>query len=710
MSTATHPQPAVERPKLSVVKDAPKVVEGAIVDRPAVPVRQAWIESQSARLDRAKEHVLGNRLYVPQAGRGYLNLARRWADGWRDDYPQMIQSARAELKAVRGKVDEESKLKATVVQRRADYLRHRLVYTGKTAAWGSVTAAGTATGFMVGGLWVDVALAVAGYVTGVWHGLDRTVVDTAQTPIPGLPVSEVALGRGAVTVDRLPPDAAPFPIGQVETEGQAAMCVLLALRAEGVPVAEVSDLVRQPWGWQCVVRVSEGTPEAIIKVAGDLETRFDLPTNGVRPQPTIERRACAVLRLVSGDPFATAPGLPYRAPKSMSITDTFRVGTSVGGDPLDICLAGVMGLWVAASGGGKTGILQALAEGTTACNDNITIDLDPHGDGLEDLHDAVRITARTHEQIEAVLLFLLVMSKARARLRKKLGMGKKWIASAQHPAVTVFFDEFPKATDLAKRLAFDLLLVGRKELIEVEIASQGGTKLYLGENIAQMIAMKGVGPCKVGDTRAVFGDGAVAEGWLPHRLAPATATDPKDAGHIYIQGVPGRPDEPIEYAVHETPSATLRKLAAERLAAGLLDPDQDSLAAMAHVDLPEYVEPEYDNDGNLKREAPVELLTWGQLLRLCDAEQPEIVMADSPARAIAANAVDLMDKAGVDRMRTETLVALLAEHDPGAYGDLTADQLKTLLREGAGSPVPLGAMDGMTNPRGFKRDALTRLL
>lgn len=601
MSTATHPQSTVERPALSLVKDAAAAVEGTVVEHRGEKVRPAWIESHRARLERARRHALGNRLYIPQAGRGYANLARRWADGWTDDYPQMIQSARRAVHAAKDKVDEEAKYKATVTQRRADYLRHRLIYSGKTAAWGSASAAGVATGVVVGGPWIDLALAVAGYITGVWNGRDRTVAGVTAAPIPGLSASPVSAGRRAVTVGELPPGAAPFPIAQAQTEHQATLCVLLALRAESVPVAEVSDMVRQSWGWQCVVRVSEGTPEAIIKVAGDLETRFDLPTNGVRPQPMIERRACAVLRLVEGDPFSTAPGLPYRAPKSMSITDRFRVGTSVGGDPLELSLAGVMGLWVAASGGGKTGILQALAEGTTACRDNITIDLDPHGDDLEDLYGCVRLTARSTEQIEAALLFFLVMSKARARLRKKLGMGKKWIASPQHPAVTLFFDEFPKGSELAKKLAFDLLLVGRKELIEVEIASQGGTKLYLGENIAQMIAMKGVGPCKVGDTRAVFGDGAVAEGWLPNRLSPATDTDPKDAGHIYIQGVPGMADEPIEYKVHEVPSATLRGLAAERLAAGLVEPDQDSLEAMRNVDLPEYVEAVYDLEETSRR-------------------------------------------------------------------------------------------------------------
>ena len=506
-------------------------------------------------------------------------------------------------------------------------------------------------------------------------------------------------------VEQLTEGAKPFPIRDARMPQQLAECVLLAARAENVPIVEVSDVTRQPWGWQCTVRQSEGTPEAIIKAAGDLETRLDLPTNGVRPQPIRARRACTIMRFIEGDPFATAPGLSYRAPKSMSISDRFRIGTSVGGDPLALSLAGVMGLWVASSGGGKTGILQALAEGTTACYDNITIDCDPHGDGLEDLGDAVRITARSNEQIEAVLLFFLVMSKARARLRAKLGMGKKWKASASHPAVTIFIDEFPKLSDLGKLLAFDLFLVGRKELIQVQYAAQGGTSRYLGESIAQMMALKGVGPCKVGDARAVFGDDAVREGYLPHKLSPATDTDPKDAGHIFIQGVPGMADEPIEYAIHEIPSAALRKLGQERLEAGLLDPDQDSLDGMPGVDLPEYVEPEYDKDDNIKKPAPVKLLTWEQLLRLCDAE-PAAGAAPDRTISLISDAVDAMDKRDVDRMRTEVLVTALADHDPDTYGDLDSESLKNLLAETVGKPTQLGAWDGLSNPRGFKRDDL----
>lgn len=602
----------------------------------------------------------------------------------------------------------------------------RARWTKKATRVGAVLAAGYGClqGIVVEPGLLLLSLPAAGFG---WWFLSRPHVEGreggapfALTPasLPATFLAEPAGGAAPIVggnvfmhVDQLPEDAKPFPMRDARTPSQLAQCVLLAARAEGVPIVEVSDVQRQPWGWQCTVRVSEGTPEAIIGKSGDLETKFDLPTNGVRPQPLEARRACAILRLVDGDPFATAPGLPYRAPKSMSITDRFRIGTSVGGDPLELSLAGVMGLWVAASGGGKTGILQALAEGTTACRDNITIDLDPFGDGLEDLGDAVRITARSNEQIEAVLLFFLVMAKGRARLRAKLGMGKKWKASPTHPAVTIFFDELPKASVLAKRLYNDLLLVGRKELIEVEAASQGGQSSYLGANIAQMVALAAVGPCKVEDTRSVFGDGSVKEGYLPHRLSPATATDPKDAGHIFIQGVPGMANEPIEYAVHEIPSATLRQLAQERLEAGLLEPDQDSLDAMRGVDLPEYVEAVYDNEGHIKKEAPVELLTWEQLLKLCGAEPPAgAELTDGPAWVAVTDSIAVMEKAGVDRMKTETLLAALQEHD-SEYGELDVDEFKALMKKaGAGAPISLGQIGEESNPRGFKRDRLRHLL
>jgi S-DNA-T family DNA segregation ATPase FtsK/SpoIIIE len=690
-----------ERPPLTLV---PPPAETPVFKDDAAG-RPTWIES--AKTVAETTNRIATLALLPHTFRGYRQLGRRWVDRYRDDYPQLIASTDRAIREADGDVNQEARLKDRRAELRTEYRRHRLTFTGKSAGVAGAVAGGVTFGAATGSLWLDLIAGIGAMGLGAFHGRDRSK-PTADAVL-GLPAEETVRSHGSVTLDDLPAGGKSFPIRRAETPQQAAVCVLLAMVAENVPVVEVWDVERQPWGWQCKVRVDEGTPEAIIAKAGGLETKFDLPTNGVRPQPMVERRACAILRLVEGNPFATAPGMPYRAPKSISITDKSRLGTSVGGDPLEAAFAGVMGLVVAASGGGKTGMLQAIGEITTACYDNITIDLDPHGDGLEDLYDAVRVTGRSHEQIEAVLLFFLMLSKGRARLRAKLGMGKKWVVSKQHPHFTVIFDEFPKGSELAKRLAFDLLLVGRKEAVTLIIASQGGTKLYLGENIAQMIALKAVGPCKVGDTRAVFGDGAVGEGWMPHKLSPATDTDPKDAGHVYLQGVPGRPDEPIEYAIHETPSEKLRKLAAERLEAGLIEPDQDSLDAMRGVDLPEYVEPEYDKDGEIKKAAPVELLTWDQLLRLCDAvPAPGAELAAGPARALVEDAVAVMEKRAVDRMTTETLLAALRAYDPDAYGEMVADVLKVRLREaGAGGTVTLG---GERNPRGYKLAKLRTLI
>lgn len=192
MTTAPYTEQTVARPALSIVKDLPDVVEGTVVEHQSKAVRPAWVESQTARLEAVKRHALGNRLYVPWAGRGYLNLLRRWADGWTDDYPQMIRTAREALAGSKDDVDAQTKLKATVRQRRADYRMHRLIYSGKTAAWGTVTAASATTGLMVGGLWIDLALAAAGYATGVWNGR------TPWTP-PGAP--QLATGDPAVALD-----------------------------------------------------------------------------------------------------------------------------------------------------------------------------------------------------------------------------------------------------------------------------------------------------------------------------------------------------------------------------------------------------------------------------------------------------------------------------------------------------------------------------
>lgn len=270
-----------ERPKLSVVKDEPGPVEGTVVEHQgaAVAKRPAWTQSTKTLAARARSHAVEHRLYVGWTARGYRDLGRRWLDARRDDYPQMIHSARVELKAAAGDVAAEDSARRSLTERRAEYRLHKRWHWIKTGAWGSVASAAGTSGMVFGGLWVDMVLALGAMVVGAWNG--RPEVEAAPVPAGELAtVDGVVPGAGQLvymTVDQLAEDGKPFPVAAARTPTQFAECVLRGLLAEGVPVVEVSDVVQHPWGWQCIVRVSEGTPQAIIKAADALETAGTCP-------------------------------------------------------------------------------------------------------------------------------------------------------------------------------------------------------------------------------------------------------------------------------------------------------------------------------------------------------------------------------------------------------------------------------------------------
>ena len=142
----------------------------------------------------------------------------------------------------------------------------------------------------------------------------------------------------------------------------------------------------------------------------------------------------------------------------------------------------------------------------------------------------------------------------------------------------------------------------------------------------------------------------------------------------------------------------------------MLDPDQDSLDAMWKVDLPDYVQPTFNVEGELKKEAPVDLLDWESLLRLCDQGDDE-VDEDAPARAtghIRGDAAAIMRDREVDRMRSEPLVDALRDWSEQLYGDLTVDMLRDRIKaNGGGGPVQLGRIDGLANGRGYRLADLT---
>ncbi|MFE9738833.1 hypothetical protein [Streptomyces sp. NPDC006477] len=563
----TAPQQADPRPTLTIVKDnAPAPVEGTVVEHQgaAVATRPAWILSTKEQARAAGKHATTNWLYLGWAARGYGRLAARWLDGLRDDYPQMIRTARADLKAAKGDAAVEQGTKRDVQRLREAYKRHQLVYSAKTGAW--MTTAGTASGIAVtaGGFWTSLLLGIATIGYGAWRGQ------------PAIVAAEDDPGR----IEILSTEGAPFPIADATNRTEAAECVRRALVSEGIAVAEVEAGRRYDWGWEINVRLQKGTPADLIAKAGDLETPLDLPVDGLLCQPLRTSRARATLRLVEGDPFVKMPPLPDRAPNSLRLRDKALLALRMDGQPTELSFLGLHFIVIASSGGGKSVTMRSIGDVLTACDDTVVIDLDPGGSGLEPLAEAVGVRVVGADQmhvIEAVLEKLLKIAKARATLLGKLGMDDNWIPSREYPAIVALIDEYPQLSPRAKALVVAILRVGRKARVQIGLAAQEATKDSIGAAIADSIALKIVGPSRHQDIVQVLGAGAGANGWRPDRLHPAQGADPADAGKAYIMG--GGSADPLIHKFIAMSRDEGKARAAERAAAGRPWIDETSLQA-----------------------------------------------------------------------------------------------------------------------------------
>ncbi|MER6098363.1 hypothetical protein ABT154_21395 [Streptomyces sp. NPDC001728] len=567
MTTAAHTPQDTERPTLTIVKDnAPKPVEGTVVEHQgdAVATRPGWMLSASEQARLGRKHAADNWLYVGWATRGYWRLASRWADGLRDDYPQMIRTARADLKAARGNSDAEQAAKRNVQRLREAYTHHRLVYGAKTGAWVGTTGLAGSIAVATGGVWTSLLLGIATIGYGAWRGQ------------PSIIAAEDDPGR----IEILSEEGEPFPIADATNRTEAAECVRRALVSEGIAVAEVEAGRRYDWGWEINVRLKKGTPADLIAKAGDLETPLDLPVDGLLCQPLRTSRARATLRLVEGDPFVRMPALPDRAPNSLRLRDKALLALRMDGQNTEMSFLGLHFIVIASSGGGKSVTMRSIGDVLTACEDTVVIDLDPGGNGLEPLAEAVGVRVVGADQmhlIEAVLERLLKIAKARATLLGKLGMDDNWIPSREYPAIVALIDEYPQLSQKAKAIVVAILRVGRKARVQIGLAAQEATKDSIGAAIADSIALKIVGPSRHQDIVQVLGAGAGANGWRPDRLHPAQGMDPADAGKAYIMG--GGSADPLIHKFIAMSRDEGKARAAERAAAGRPWIDDISLEA-----------------------------------------------------------------------------------------------------------------------------------
>ncbi|MBO8189191.1 ATP-binding protein [Streptomyces spirodelae] len=452
-------------------------------------------------------------------------------------------------------------------------------------------AAGTLLGIMaVWGLilWASLAVGVAllallaAVFTGMAAAAGRRPVPR-RPPVPKLLFVPKKVPEHTELAEE--PEPQPFPIREAGRDPRRAReCVEIALRKDGAKVAEVQVPEETHWGWRQPIVLSDGTLGDLVRTLPKLATTLRVGENRLTASRTSPEDSAAVtLRILTSDPFADPMPYPERPPLSCSITRPVSIGLSLEGETTPVVLAGQHVIIVADTGGGKTAMVQALAEYVTACRDAVAVDIDPAKRGLKALSQAAVRIARTPEEAERELEQLL--ERARTRIASMPPTQDMWEPGPDAPAVVAFLDEFPQMSKRGKQLAVDLLRVGREAMITLVMCTQDASSDVLSDAIADVPGVRIMMPCRQADVPLVVGQSdAISRGWLPHLLVPSPEPDfPADAGRFYC--ITPRHRTPIMRYVSPLPPAEADRRARERVQAGLprLDPAPASTAVPDHV-------------------------------------------------------------------------------------------------------------------------------
>lgn len=566
------------------------------------------------------------------------------------------------------------------MQKRADWGMNQQVRRSRwrVLGWG----AGVTAGLNVTGWWALVKYAGMTALDWSWMippSLTAAIAATAVTLYGRYRINRPELAPQQMIADQDNPESdEPFPLALATSPGMVEDCVSRALAWEGIGTRQVRALGFRGKFWEIDVILKGSTPGKVNAVCDQLDTHFNIKQGGTLIDPDPQQSAHLVLRLVTGNPFDDMPKPVVHAPNSLDIADSHNFGRCMDGSPLDIVLEGQRVLVIGVSGSAKsTGVLRDLAEVITACHNAIALDMDPVKDGLREFEGAMAVPPiRGTKACEQWLEHLVKMAGGRNLVRNRLGMGDTWVATKKHPAIFALVDEFIFLSPRGKELFIELLRIGKQSGIYVVAAGQDATSDAMGDAIADTFTLRVMLAARWDDIRLVLGQGAAAKGYRPDRLVPAQNRQIKnDAGQSYIKG-PSL-DRPLLYGWNEHSNDAIKRAVADRIAAGRPWFDRDTLQAAG-------------------------------LLHLMDGGTAQKAVPGD--RQIVVDAIEVMADAGVERIRPEPLAEALNDLNPDLYGELTVAQLRKLLREvGVGAPVPIGDIDGLTNPRGYKLEALTAL-
>ncbi|MEU2233140.1 FtsK/SpoIIIE domain-containing protein [Streptomyces vietnamensis] len=678
MTTAAHtPQQPVERPTLTVVKNnAAQSVEGTVVEHQgaAVATRPTW-------LTVVYEHARDHRLYAPQIGRGYAQLARRWFHARRDYWPQQIATAEAALAAANGNAEAQTKARAELDLRRARYSHHKRIHGLKSGGWAATATLGTVAGAWTGGVLFDIGLGLTALGLGAWAG--RPAAAPGQQPLSG----SIA---GTTT-------AAP---GIAPTAGDEK--ILAALKKLGFEGEIIQPLTRQADNTLTITVDLEDTVTALKgkteALAGALKR--DVPMVDVSKGAHANQ---ARIWLSDTDPFETTRPSPLiQAPGPIDAwNDGVPVGWGKRGNTVRLLIRNQHTLIGGTTRSGKgVGMANLLVGAAMDPRINLRI-VAGKENGEFDALGRAGVAATYFKPDPARLLALtealIADMDRRNRLLGKLGKSKMTEDTIMRLGgiELIVIDEVATYTGPGSHDDRDQLLENLMKIAAV--ATGAGILLVLTTQLPQVDVIPTRLSMNCGtkwamkvdsgtQSNTILGSGLAGSGgpdaskFDPPRPGLGWLNNPFAGGTDLARSFDLDEDERGEVTQLMKYAAKLREDAG-RLAGQWDDPIEQHLVAATGLS---------STSGGPERNG-----------------RPGRAGSPDPGEILIARVIDVLTDAKVDRMKTEPLVEALRDR---WYPELTAETFKKAMKDaGAGSPVTLGPIGKDQNPRGFKLQALTSL-
>ena len=212
------PDPEWEQLTATLTKDrAPaRVFEFEKRPRPAwmmsrTELRQWLVYARDNSLDFVWYHATHSPFYLGWSVRGYRRLCRYWWQARHDDYRQQIAAAQLMLRQAKemprgsARVAEESRARAILDVRRAEYKAHKKQHWIRTGISGLIAVAGVTAAVIFGSWWIQLLLTLAFILTGSFFGRpEAPAVVAPQAPTRTSHLGEETMRRVLVEAGVVP--------------------------------------------------------------------------------------------------------------------------------------------------------------------------------------------------------------------------------------------------------------------------------------------------------------------------------------------------------------------------------------------------------------------------------------------------------------------------------------------------------------------------